>query len=644
LNTGDLISLQRKAAMLLLEAGKFQEAFTLFQKIEDYEEIVKLVLIHAQSLIAQGRLQLIQEWLKSLPEEIIANTPWLNYWLGFCLMPVNPNESAIYFERAFQLFKTGQNDLNGLFLSLIGIFNSLIYGFNTEQVDSWIAVTNQLKQDFPKFPSDEVEVRFVYAMFIALSVWQPEHPDLIKWEKQCLLLLEKHKDSNFKTWTLSYMIYYLTARGDFPKAGHIINLLESMVKTHAVLLSNRILMKMMEAFYYINVALSAKCSQIVSEALKLAHYNGLDILAPGLLGYGALNALNTSDFETARRFIQELAVNLSSLRPIELHFYHFVTTWEALLTGNLPLATYQVEQVLELGVVIKLPHTEAFSYLEKAIVLHELGKNQEAKDYLEQGRSIGQKMRSRHFEFIAALYEAQFAFDLNEEEHGLELLKSALTIGREHGYVDTYLWRPSMIVRLAVKALAAGIETDYVRYLIRRRNLAPDFSARESEDWPWLLKIYTLGRFEIIKDDRPLQFSGKSPRKPLEMLKAIIALGGRNVSQIMLSDALWPEASGDLAHHSFETTLYRLRQLLGDERLVQLQEGRVSLNPQYTWVDAWSFEQILERVDISNQNNETIRIIERGLKLYQGDLFTGDMEQPRLLSMQEDYKINSGGI
>jgi hypothetical protein len=75
-----------------------------------------------------------------------------------------------------------------------------------------------------------------------------------------------------------------------------------------------------------------------------------------------------------------------------------------------------------------------------------------------------------------------------------------------------------------------GIEVEYVRNLIRKRNLHPDPLGRTLENWPWPLKIYTLGQFELIKDGKPIRFSRKIQQKPLSMLKALIAFGGIIVS------------------------------------------------------------------------------------------------------------------
>ena len=56
-------------------------------------------------------------------------------------------------------------------------------------------------------------------------------------------------------------------------------------------------------------------------------------------------------------------------------------------------------------------------------------------------------------------------------------------------------------------------------------------------------------------------------------------------------DALWPEADGDMAQQSFATALHRLRQLLGNEKAIQRQEGQLTLDDRFCWVDVWAFER-----------------------------------------------------
>ena len=122
-----------------------------------------------------------------------------------------------------------------------------------------------------------------------------------------------------------------------------------------------------------------------------------------------------------------------------------------------------------------------------------------------------------------------------------------------------------MMARLCQRALEAGIEVEYVQRLVRVRRLTPAHPPIELESWPWALRIYTLGRFGVATDGAPVQVAGKVQQRPLALLKAIVALGGREVAEERLAEALWPEADGDGAHQALAVTLHRLRRLLGRE-------------------------------------------------------------------------------
>jgi len=151
-----------------------------------------------------------------------------------------------------------------------------------------------------------------------------------------------------------------------------------------------------------------------------------------------------------------------------------------------------------------------------------------------------------------------------------------------------------------------------VRRLIRLRALAPpDAAAAHLQQWPWDVRVRTLGQWSIEIDDEPLRFVGKVQKRPLELLKTLIALGGRAVHESQLAEALWPDAEGDDAHNAFVTTLQRLRKLLGKRDALALQESRLSLNPRICWIDTWAFESI----DVQRDDADDLR---RATLLYRG--------------------------
>jgi DNA-binding SARP family transcriptional activator len=156
------------------------------------------------------------------------------------------------------------------------------------------------------------------------------------------------------------------------------------------------------------------------------------------------------------------------------------------------------------------------------------------------------------------------------------------------------------------------------------------------------LCIYTLGRFSLVRDGAPLCHTRKAPGKPLALLKALIALGGRQVGAAKLASTLWSDKEGDLAQQAFETTLHRLRKHLGDDSYLLLEDGHLSLNSERVWVDAWEFERRLTalRAAIDHDDAPGCHAVVhlhagRIMRLYQGHFLGRDDVTCWSVSLQE---------
>jgi DNA-binding SARP family transcriptional activator len=215
-------------------------------------------------------------------------------------------------------------------------------------------------------------------------------------------------------------------------------------------------------------------------------------------------------------------------------------------------------------------------------------------------------------------------------------LRDALRLMREIGGESTIWWNPKWIVPLLARALDAGIEVAFVQSLIRGHRLAPGNDCLDSERWPWPVRVYTLGGFRLLIDGKTLPSGGKAQKKPVELLKALVAFGGRDVAEARLADALWPDADGDSARHSLKMALHRLRRLLQDDRAVRTDAGKFTLNPQLCWTDASSFTRLLgseykNRVSNPGQASR----LEQAIALYAGDFLHAEEETDWLLGPRE---------
>ena len=148
-------------------------------------------------------------------------------------------------------------------------------------------------------------------------------------------------------------------------------------------------------------------------------------------------------------------------------------------------------------------------------------------------------------------------------------------------------------------------------------------------------RVHVLGRFRILKEHAPIAVLPRL-RKPRELLQALIAFGGIEVSADALIDALWADSEGDAAYHALESALYRLRLLLDARDAVRMEGGKVSLNRDRLWVDMWEFERMLTRPHDWEANG--IERIGRLRLLYQGHFLQHEPERPWFLKVRQELR------
>ena len=154
-----------------------------------------------------------------------------------------------------------------------------------------------------------------------------------------------------------------------------------------------------------------------------------------------------------------------------------------------------------------------------------------------------------------------------------------------------------------------------------------------------IFKIHTLGKFELLingvqagKPDAALA------SKPLQLLKAVIALGGSDVSQEQLADLLWPDADGDQARRSFDTTMHRLRKMLGHEQALSIRNGKLNLDPALVWLDTRVFESYFDRLSPVAKDYicpEQVPLYEKAIALYKGSFLPAEKTESWTLDRRD---------
>jgi DNA-binding SARP family transcriptional activator len=637
----ELADWRLKAAELLIEEADPDSAAELLQDAGAWEALTGLIMKHALVMIRQGRNQTLLQWLRALPQAAVAGKPWLEFWMGIALMPFDPEAGRGFLEKAFNAFRP-QNDTFGLFLCWAFIIRAVFLKMtDMSPFDHWIQVLEELMANHPQFPSREIEGQVVAGMLLALEHRKMDHPDIESWVDRALGLLSAPLESNTKVSIVNVIVHYYLLNGNSSKAAQIMDILRpSSVEdrmdsrdTIAVVAHSTI-----SSFYYCYVGMHAECLAFVNKGLEIARKTGFIILNNIIAGHGIWSALINEEYATARALFKRNADSITKAKLLDRGLIDFVRSLESLGLGNLPQAAVHAASALKSSLDVGSQFSSIFCHLLNARVMYESGELQSADDHLDKASRLSHLTGTRHLLFHALMLKARFALGQNQEKVGLQALRRALALGKEIGLYHNMIESRATVARLCMLALEHGIETEYVSAYIRKRGLAPKPPPVMLENWPWPLKVFTLGRFSIVKDGTPIRFATKAQKKPLELIKVLVALGGHDVDKARISDALWPDVDGDKADRALTTTLHRLRRLLGNKLAVQIQNGKLDLNPSCCWVDCWAFERLLAAAEDRSKQKDldvTIRLTEKALTIYGGDFLAGDTRDPWAVSQRE---------
>ncbi len=540
---------QRHAAHLLLDNEQHEDAANLLINVKDWKSLSTLIRNHAPSLISQGRYQTLQLWINCIPSDIRSNDPWVLYWLGNSYLAFDPGVAREHFDRAFNIFKDTKIQA-GQLLSWSGVINTFLYEWgNFRDADKWIESFDELYSNDPSFPTPDIEAHVAASIFSILMWRQPRRQDLSYWAERVKSIVLKMGDGQLRVLLGNNLVIYHLWMGHLPSATLIIEALREAGTSQQSDPLTRLNWRVMEAMHAWFTANHKTCLAAMSAGNDLAESSGVHLLDLYLYAQGVYSGLSQGDIPLASRLLEKMS-QLSVGRVMDKSLLHYQLGCLSWRQGDLHQAVENYQAAVELAEKTGTALPEALCRFELAATQYAQGQFDPAMRQIAKAAKLGQGMN--HIEFMTLLHSAYFSLEQNDEQEGLKHLRKAMTLGAKQGYVNYPRWDNTVMAKLCGIAIESDIETEYARSLIQKRGLAPSETAFCNDTWPWPIKLYTLGRFALEVDGMALALGSKKQNKPLELLKALIAFGGKAVTEEKLTDALWPEADGDAAHHAFE--------------------------------------------------------------------------------------------
>lgn len=623
---GKLLALKRRGAQVLAESGDLENAISLLQEAQDWSTALALMLENARTLVDQGRMQTLGAWLASLPDTLLAENAWALYWLGVCRLPFAPSDARRYFIAAFDRFEKG-NDASPLYLAWSGVVGSFLLEWNDfAPLMQWIEKYPTLSVD-RKPPSPEIENSTFFSYLSALFQGRPDDPALPSHAERAERLLRAEPDEDRRFARATPVIIYYLRRGDMTRTGHLLAMFAGYAANPNALPLARLNWYTWKASHAFIVGANDEALRASADGLAIAETSDIHALDMVLLGYRLHTELCAGNVSAARATLDTMS-RLGGHARISGTFYHHLAALLFLQEGNIARALDEALRAVELARDSRSPLGLPAALIALATIYGYQGKADLAVKTIAEGLAAATHIRSNYALYVATLAEANIHRLGDAPTESLRALEQALRLGQETGMSPQAASCPRAdVAHLFARALEAGLYPSYVRTTIARMRLAPPCGL-VSENWPWRLKLYTLGRFAVIKDEVQVTFTRKTQKKPLELLCLLIALGGRGVGATKLAHTLWPETDGDMAAHALETTIYRLRKLLG-ERAIVLKNRQLDLDLEHCWCDVLALEHLID-----DATTPPVARAEKLPALYRGE-FLSDNDSPWALLQRE---------
>lgn len=636
---------KRRAADVLAENEHFEAAAVLRIRLGDWEQLATQIRAQAETLLQQGRGQTLERWITALPEELRERDIWFLIWLGLSQFPYAPRAARTLFDRAYQLACAAQPvERDALLTAINGGFEATINDPDDFTLfDPWIEAAVQWAQAATDWPSADLEARLTSNMCLALAIRQPRHPDVRVWKDRAQRISRTHPDPNVRLSINAVLITLSAWTGHFAAAEALIDLVRDLAKSPEVAAVSATKFAQAQAVCFMLSGDRARCLEAARQGLHIVSHSGVRLWSDAFLVNRLFGALGDGDLELAADCLHDLEARPPTGRPLDALLYVYGLAWFAMLRGDGFLAHQHLKTVVQAAGELGAPFFDGIGRVALAQVLSRGGDTEGANREIARALEIAAKLNNRLLDFMVLLCQATLA--RGERDRAVERLRQAMAIGRRRRIMHVLWWEQAQMATLCQLALEADIEPDYVRHLIQRRRLLPDPPPYELAGWPWRYRIRVFGAFHFETTDASTLRRSRDPGRPIELLQALVAFGGEGVKLERLAAALWPRVDPDYAHRSLNTTLHRLRALLGSDTAVLVAGGAASLDRRSIWTDAWAFTQACGRVrklkdagEAAVELEELLRAAHRALSLYRAPLLADESEAAWASQPRKEYR------
>jgi DNA-binding SARP family transcriptional activator len=576
-----------RTAELLDVHGAPDQAFDLFVEFGDTvraaQVLEKLAPHHARS----GEAGLLLRSVAALPDPVLERHPWLCFWTGRSLQGIDEERARGWFERSHAGFAAA-NDAAGKRIAAASVVTAFVleYG-DIRTLEAWLARHIEAGGEQPVEPGCAHEATLCMGV-VSAALNAGAYPATINADalvRRLQSLLDDpaawlNRDHAVEAARL--LVDHACVFGSREQAQNTVlaTRRHSEVPHAGALQRGRWCLS--SAYAYLADGRHDVANRYLDEARAIAAESDSHRLAFDLAQHDVNAAQSRGDVAAAMDHLARLEAVAAKGPPAQQAKF-------ARLSARLKLAQQQYVEGLRWAehalVLARQAGYEGASAREFELErIFGLAANERFDEAARYARAMASTLQGAQFVFADAIahclaFLATGGADPQALRKGLQQAESA-------GYVYMLARAGGTLACLCDSALRQGIHVDFVHRLIQTNRLLPPPGA--SADWPWPVRIRTLGSFSVEVAGEAYRPSRKAQDKPLELLKLLVccqAMRRHSIDKPWLAQRLWADADEANARKSLDMTISRLRKLLRDDDAIVSQESRLALATDRVWTD-----------------------------------------------------------
>jgi LuxR family maltose regulon positive regulatory protein len=664
-----------RAGTLFEHRGELEAAVKYYLEAKAFPQAAAVIERIGMDLVKTGRTGDLQQWLQSIPADLVEDNPWLLFYRYLSRRFAGNQEHISNIQKAYVLF--GQlGDVRGCLLALAYLFDAAIFRGNLSlPLDYLLSQGEILLQSLSgdRYPFERATLWFQLGFVYPFKFGDPR-----KGFRACqnaYLLARELGDLPLQFNALMHAFSNLSYLGEFSLAKEIDHKIEKLLGNVAYPTEIQALYHILSAQYCIIRGELEKARPLVHEAKEQSEAQGLIYLYSLALLYDQLLKTYLGEYAAAEEVGRQLLHLTSSIGNMYIHGVSlFLLGMNHYYKGDPP---QQAKEILERSRrILAADETKAVYQMRMLDILmgglaSHLQANGEAEQHLREALDHFTKISARYLMGEASLALALLKLRQGRVSDAVAHLQAGFKIAAEGKFYHfLYLSRGDM-VRLCILALEQEIPAarDYAAHLLTTvlaSQAGPELARLSEHPNPKIaqqaweirktfhraraprLRIMTLGGFQVWRDTTLLEEKEWEGNQPQLLLKAIIAHGSTGVQRERLLEDLWPETAPGTIERNFRVYLHRLRKGLEPvmdknfgSSYVHLKSNQICLDQELCWVDANEFLSLFKAATKRDEEGDVkgaLSLYKKAVELYGGDFLVEEPYLPWAETRREELR------